>query len=63
MGGCLNHGPFLGVHIRGGIDIDVGIDADSYTYKICIYIYIYTWVVVKMMVSFLAPHYNAAPSI
>ena len=26
MGGCQNHGPFLGVHTTGGIDIDVDVD-------------------------------------
>ena len=29
MGGCQNCGPFLGVHIKGDMDIDVDIDADS----------------------------------
>ena len=29
MGACENHGPFVGVHIKEGIDIDVDIDADS----------------------------------
>ena len=29
LGGCQNYGPFLGVHIKGDIDINVGIDTDS----------------------------------
>ena len=29
MGGYQNSGPFLGVHIKGDIDIDVDMDTDS----------------------------------
>ena len=30
MGGCQNHGPSLGVHMKEDTDIDVDIDTDSY---------------------------------
>ena len=46
MGGCLNYGPFLGVHIKGDMDI-VDVETDSKS----------GWLskIMKIMVPFWAP--------
>ena len=44
VGGSPHYGPFLGVHIKGGIDIDADVDTDSSI-----------WVVVNIMVPFWGP--------
>ena len=46
-GGCQNDGPFLGVHIKGDIDIEC-----RYRFTI--------WVAVKIMVPFWGPKYEVA---